>query len=198
MRLPTDYNDTTSQFGPRGVGYHNGLDYAVPERTECFVIADNGKLVKKGEGRVYGKFIDIDHGTFQCRYAHLIRHPRASIGTVFNEGDTLGNITGNTGLSTGPHLHFETRIGEYADIQKKDPDIPSKFLTSVDPELFLEKDLPLNQMLYLTTYEHEDWESFIEDIDGVSRDGSIGPEELSLIIKMGYNLENLVTKLFKF
>lgn len=198
MRQPTDIMTVYSHYGMRNGSFHDGTDRATPMHTELFSVADNGELKKKGISSVYGNYVDIDHGTFQVRYAHLDKFPIHPVGHIYKEGDSLGKITGNTGLSTGPHCHIETRIGSYEDIQKKDPVIPSKFLTSVDPELFFKKELPISQMLKLCVYQWEDWELFCNVCDGISSSTAIGPEELEHIIKMGANVKYLYEKLFKF
>lgn len=198
MRRPTNIKTITSPYGMRNGSWHNGTDYATPLMTELFVPKDGGKLHQSAWDPTYGNFIVLDYGQFQFLYAHLYTLPKISVSEVLYEGESLGYISGNSGNSTGPHLHFECRIGSVGDIWKKDPDIKTKFLTSVDPELFLKKELPIDQMLKLTVYQWEDWELFQELCDGVASSGAIGPEELEHIIKMGASVKDLYAKLFKF
>lgn len=86
---------------------HNGVDIAAPKGTEVYAAAD-GKVVHAGWLGNAGLAIILDHGDLETRYYHLsqieIQNP-----TVFR-GETIG-LVGSTGDSTGPHLHFETRIG---------------------------------------------------------------------------------------
>jgi murein DD-endopeptidase MepM/ murein hydrolase activator NlpD len=117
--------DLTSSFGvrldpfTRSPAMHTGLDFR----------ADHGaRVAATGAGRVitaeysggYGNLVELDHGNgITTRYAHL-----ASIGVAVGQrvspGQTLGRV-GSTGRSTGPHLHYETRIGG-------DPVDPQRFL----------------------------------------------------------------------
>ena len=88
-----------------GGGQHSGVDIAVP--TDAYVrAAGPGTVVDVGEDRVYGRFIILDHGAgYRSLYAH------ASM-TFVERGqrvrrDEIIALTGSTGRSTAPHLHFE-------------------------------------------------------------------------------------------
>jgi murein DD-endopeptidase MepM/ murein hydrolase activator NlpD len=87
------------------VGEHSGIDIAVP--TDAYVrAAGPGTVVDVGEDRVYGRFILLDHGEgYRSLYAH------ASITFVERNQRVRRNeviaLTGSTGRSTAPHLHFE-------------------------------------------------------------------------------------------
>lgn len=86
---------------------HTGIDYAVPTGTEVKA-AEHGKVVFAGYQGGYGNLLVIKHNsTYRTVYAHLDRF-KAKIGDWVNQGDVVA-YTGNTGLSTGPHLHFEIR-----------------------------------------------------------------------------------------
>jgi murein DD-endopeptidase MepM/ murein hydrolase activator NlpD len=89
-------------------GYHTGVDYAVPEGTPVLAVAD-GKITNANWGRSYGTQLveKLDGGYFI--YAHLSK-------TLVKPGDKVvaGQViakSGNTGNSTGPHLHAELRSG---------------------------------------------------------------------------------------
>lgn len=103
------------QSGKRSQGLHghNGVDYGAPRGTTVYAAADG--VVKVSNYRSgnpwfggYGNYIMIEHpnGT-QTLYAHLSAVD-VSVGDTVSKGQTIGK-TGNTGRSTGPHLHFEVR-----------------------------------------------------------------------------------------
>ncbi|MDO5667268.1 MAG: M23 family metallopeptidase [Alcaligenaceae bacterium] len=86
---------------------HTGIDYAVPIGT-AVKAAQHGKVVFAGYQGGYGKLLVIKHNsTYRTVYAHLDKF-KAQIGDWVNQGDIVA-YTGNTGLSTGPHLHYEIR-----------------------------------------------------------------------------------------
>jgi len=88
---------------------HNGMDYAVPEDTRVFATAD-GTVTFAGTGQSgAGISIIIDHGEgFQTTYNHLNRILTRQ-GAQVKRGDIIA-LTGNTGLSLAPHLHYEISL----------------------------------------------------------------------------------------
>ncbi len=102
----------TSGFGPRNIpgleGFHAGVDIAVPEGTPVMASAD-GVVVAAGEHGDYGMTVRISHGAgMETLYGHnslLLVEP----GERVRAGQVIA-LSGNTGHSTGPHLHFEVRI----------------------------------------------------------------------------------------
>lgn len=113
----------TSTFGPRmhpilkTVRIHKGVDWAAPVGTPIAAAYD-GQVVFEGDGKGYGNLIRISHANGrETRYAHMQRFAtNISVGSTVKAGDVIGYI-GTTGLSTGPHLHFEL----YQDGQAIDP-----------------------------------------------------------------------------
>jgi len=101
----------TTTYGKKGkswsLGYHTGVDYAVPIGTDVFAVCD-GQVTKANWGAAYGIQIvqKISDNEF-CIYAHLSKSLVKPEEKVV-KGQLIGK-TGNTGNSTGPHLHFETR-----------------------------------------------------------------------------------------
>lgn len=87
--------------------FHEGLDFASDIGTPVYATG-NGKVTIAKWNSGYGNCIDIDHGyNYLTRYAHLSKilvHP----GQEVKRGDKIGEV-GNTGKSTGPHLHYEVR-----------------------------------------------------------------------------------------
>lgn len=111
--LPIEANHIGSTFGHRldpiaGVhAMHEGIDFVAEPGTR--VISAAGGVVTAAEYHPqYGNLIEIDHGNdFSSRYAHLSKLLVKS-GQVIKRGQEIG-ASGNTGRSTGPHLHFEVR-----------------------------------------------------------------------------------------
>lgn len=86
-------------------GDHPGIDIAVP--TDSYICAaGSGRVVQAGEDPVYGRYILLDHGDgYETRYGHASMILVAQGATV-RRGEVIG-LTGSTGQSTAPHLHFE-------------------------------------------------------------------------------------------
>lgn len=98
----------TSSFGPRWGRLHAGIDVAIPIGTPLRA-ADGGRVAIAGAVSGYGNYTCIQHSaSMSTCYAH-----QDSIGVSVGQSVTQGQIigrTGNTGRSTGPHLHFEVRL----------------------------------------------------------------------------------------
>lgn len=104
----------TSTFGPREDPFtgerimHLGIDLAAPEGAQVRAPAA-GTVVFVGERSAYGNMIAIDHGRgIATHYAHLSR-VLVDVGDTVTRGQHIGGV-GNTGRSTGPHLHYEVRV----------------------------------------------------------------------------------------
>lgn len=113
MQLPLDKKVLTSPFGYRTSPisgkwtFHAGIDLAAPVGTEVHA-TKTGVVLETGTSEVYGNFIRIQHnGKKTSLYAHLSKilvQKNQKVST----GETIG-LVGTTGMSTGPHLHFEVR-----------------------------------------------------------------------------------------
>lgn len=98
----------TSGFGPRWGRMHNGTDFAAPIGTPTYATAD-GVVTHAGWSSGYGRLIKIRHDFgIETRYAHL-NSMDVQVGQRVSRGEKIGAI-GNSGRSTGPHLHYEVRI----------------------------------------------------------------------------------------
>ena len=89
-------------------GYHTGVDFAVPQGTDILAVAD-GKVANANWGKAYGTHIvqKIEGQALWVIYAHLSKS-LVKIGDQVKKGQHIGE-SGNTGNSSGPHLHFEAR-----------------------------------------------------------------------------------------
>jgi murein DD-endopeptidase MepM/ murein hydrolase activator NlpD len=110
---PVDVPYRSSSYGWRhdpilGIrAFHSGLDFSAAQGEPIRATAD-GRVKTVGRGPDYGKYVVIDHGDrLETRYAHASK-------ILVNEGDLVQRedviaLVGNTGRSTGPHLHYEIR-----------------------------------------------------------------------------------------
>ena len=107
--MPTTHTRITSRFGPRWRRMHNGLDVKV-YTGDTIVAAFDGKVrIVKYERRGYGKYVVIRHDNgLETIYGHLSKQLVEENQRVV-AGEPIG-LGGNTGRSTGSHLHFETRF----------------------------------------------------------------------------------------
>ncbi|MDV7269595.1 DUF5930 domain-containing protein [Thioclava sp. A2] len=100
----------TSPFGHRWGRLHAGADMAGPVGTPIYAPAD-GVVIKAGRESGYGNVIKIQHQYgIKTVYGHLSRF-RVKAGQKVSRGERIGDM-GNTGRSTGPHLHYEIRMGD--------------------------------------------------------------------------------------
>jgi len=113
FRFPLPKGVITSPFGPRvdpfthTESFHSGIDIAAPYGTDVYA-ARGGTVAEIGDDREYGNYVLLQHaGGYQTLYGHLSR-----VLVELNQRVASGMIiakVGSTGMSTGPHLHFEIR-----------------------------------------------------------------------------------------
>lgn len=113
-RTPINNAKITSSFSGRRkhpvLGFtraHKGVDFRAPTGTPI-PAAGAGRVIARGFNRGHGNFVKIRHnGTFETLYAHMSKFAKGvNVGTVVRQGQIIG-YAGSTGLSTGPHLHYE-------------------------------------------------------------------------------------------
>jgi len=114
LRTPLDTVRITSSFGMREhpiLGYtrmHMGIDFGAPTGTPVFAAGD-GVVEKAGWAGGYGRWLQIKHsGGIETGYGHLSRWA-VKEGQRVHQGQVVAYV-GSTGLSTGPHLHFEEMV----------------------------------------------------------------------------------------
>jgi murein DD-endopeptidase MepM/ murein hydrolase activator NlpD len=98
----------SSRFGFRWGRMHNGLDIAVPIGTPVKAAAD-GCVIFAGWRSGYGRLVILDHGAGVHTYYGHNSSFTVSAGDAVAAGDRIA-LSGNSGVSTGPHLHFEVRV----------------------------------------------------------------------------------------
>jgi murein DD-endopeptidase MepM/ murein hydrolase activator NlpD len=113
-RTPINNARVTSSFSTKRkhpvLGFtraHKGVDFRAGTGTPI-PSAGAGRVVKKATDRGYGNYIRIRHnGSYETVYAHMSKFAKGvNVGTAVRQGQTIGYV-GSTGLSTGPHLHYE-------------------------------------------------------------------------------------------
>ena len=116
--MPAGQGRVTSEFGPRSLdGFHWGIDWAAPGFPPILAAA-SGTITRNGYNPGgLGWYVIIAHNINDQRvdtvYAHLHYQSPHPAGTIVTQGQVIGT-QGNTGFSTGPHLHFEVHPGGFA------------------------------------------------------------------------------------
>lgn len=117
MRKPVRGDDVrlTSGFGVRfhpllnSRKMHTGVDWACPTGTPI-VAAGNGTIEEVGRKGYYGNYVRIRHANgYQTAYGHMSRFANVHPGMKVRQGQVIGYV-GSTGLSSGPHVHFEVLV----------------------------------------------------------------------------------------
>lgn len=113
-RTPINNAKVTSSFSTKRkhpvLGFtraHKGVDFRASTGTPI-PAAGAGRVVARGFNRGHGNYVKIRHnGSFETLYAHMSKFAKnVNVGTAVKQGQTIGYV-GSTGLSTGPHLHYE-------------------------------------------------------------------------------------------
>ncbi|MBC7793832.1 MAG: M23 family metallopeptidase [Clostridia bacterium] len=117
----------SSVFGTRWGRHHKGIDIPMDEGTPVAAARDGVVERTDFDPYGYGYYVIVRHGARETRYAHL-SHISVRAGQEVLGGSTVLGLSGSTGHSTGPHLHYELRING----------------TAVDP---VSRDLPALQMM---------------------------------------------------
>lgn len=156
---PLETINVTSEFGPRSLDNHKGMDFGAVKGTPVFssssgtVVSINtscthnyAKQVNCGCGAGYGNHIVIDCGNgVGIIYGHLT-DVLVKPGDTIQQGDQIGTV-GSTGWSTGDHLHFEFLTNNIDGVSSQDyisrPSMAG-FIYSVNPRLFVDENLNIN------------------------------------------------------
>ncbi|CAF0799398.1 unnamed protein product [Adineta ricciae] len=122
--LPIPGRSITTPFGKKGswaAGYHTGDDYACPVGTSVRATV-SGTVVNANWGSAYGTHIVIEASNkVRTLFAHL-SSKSVKVGQKVSAGQVIGK-SGNTGRTTGPHLHYEERVAPYAYSNHRKPQL---------------------------------------------------------------------------
>lgn len=116
IRAPVDFTRVSSKFDLHRkhpilnrIRAHRGVDYAAPTGTPIKAAGD-GKVIFRGVKNGYGNTIVLQHGgNITTLYGHMSRFGHFKVGARVKQGQIIGYV-GQTGLATGPHLHYEYRL----------------------------------------------------------------------------------------
>ena len=151
LRAPLSFSRISSNFNPNRrhpvlntLRAHKGVDYAAPSGTPVKAAGD-GKVIFRGVKGGYGNVIILQHGgNITTLYAHMSRFDRsARNGMRVRQGSVIGYV-GQSGLATGPHLHYEYRKNgahmnprtvKLPDAAPIDPALKADFVTKATPLL---------------------------------------------------------------
>lgn len=159
IRTPVEFARISSRFNPgrkhpilNKIRAHNGVDYAAPRGTPIKATGD-GIITHAGRRGGYGNTVIIKHGqSYQTLYAHMHGFAKGiTNGSRVRQGQIIGYV-GTTGLSTGPHLHYEFQVnGVHVDPL-------SQRLPTADPLTGKEKQrfLSMTQPLFAKIDQHKD------------------------------------------
>ncbi len=133
----------TSKFGMRNGRQHRGIDLGIPGNpngSEPVVAYKSGEVVVASSLNGYGNVVYINHDDgMQSRYAHL-HNFSVSSGDKVTAGQELGKM-GNTGIGTGPHLHFEIRKGHSTNNRDTKPIDPLSIINASEQSNSTQKEL---------------------------------------------------------
>jgi murein DD-endopeptidase MepM/ murein hydrolase activator NlpD len=155
IRAPVSFTRISSNFNPNRrhpvlntIRAHRGVDYAAPTGTPVQAAGD-GKVEHRGSHGGYGNAIILQHGgNITTLYGHLSRFGKPRVGSRVKQGDIIGYV-GQSGLATGPHLHYEYRIAgvhrnpRTVELPAADP-VPSEYrenFTATTARLWRQLDL---------------------------------------------------------
>ena len=159
---PLERMIVNSPYGPRvhpiskDMSFHSGVDLKA-SYEKAYAVADGTVRIAKSSKYSIGNYIVIDHDGFTTIYGHMDSW-NYEAGEFIIEGDVIGK-TGNSGGSTGPHLHFEIRLGNPQTLWSKDT--TGRYNQSIDPIPYLDSMKVIN---YQALYEEqmEKWEQVKE------------------------------------
>lgn len=106
------FGDNAADYARFGLRGHAGIDFAVPVGTPVAAADDGMAIEMLDDPDGYGQYIKLRHAWGESLYAHLDRYQALVVGAVVKRGQVIA-LSGNTGNSTGAHLHFAIRVYPY-------------------------------------------------------------------------------------
>jgi murein DD-endopeptidase MepM/ murein hydrolase activator NlpD len=192
LQAPLEYRRISSTFTRRRFHPilrryrpHLGVDYAAATGTPVWAIAD-GSITFAGQRGANGNLVVIEHDEhYDSRYAHLSRFaPGIRRSREVSQGEVIGYV-GNTGMSTGPHLHFGVRLdGEYIDPLSIQSSRGAR-LEGDTLEAFLAEAARLGQALDSIPLAPVDVSYPMEDADEPAEDASQLPNDFDIVDDSG-------------
>jgi len=139
LRAPVDFTRISSNFNPNRrhpvlntLRAHRGVDYAARTGTPIRASGD-GKVSFRGANGGYGNTVILQHGgNITTLYAHMSKFAEPKVGSRVKQGQIIGYV-GQSGLATGPHLHYEYRIN---GVHRNPRTVPLPPADPVPPEHF--------------------------------------------------------------
>lgn len=120
--------EITSPYGKRAdpidhtIKTHYGIDYALPMNTEVLSNVSGTVITSNYDVDGYGNYVVVKDGTGKLHYYAHLKKSNVSVGDIINVNDSIG-LSGSSGKSTGPHLHYEVKDSNGDNIN------PSTYLT---------------------------------------------------------------------
>ena len=139
LRFPVAFGRVSSGFNLarrhpvlNRVRAHKGVDFAAPVGTPIYA-AGSGRVIHRGVKGGYGNAVILAHaGSVTTLYGHMSRYAKGlSVGDKVKQGEVIGYV-GMTGLATGPHLHYEYRVG---GVHRNPATVPLPKAESIPAEL---------------------------------------------------------------
>ena len=187
---PLAFIHMTSNYGTRyhpvtgEHGFHNGIDLRANINTPLLAVEDGIVRVSKanngGPSKGLGWYLVVEHPNYCTVYAHMHTQGRP-VGTKVKANEIIG-YSGNSGVSSGPHLHFEVRLGKHTmTFWQKDKN--GKYLNGVDPKPYLfDKTMAEWERILRSKVDSPDaWLKFIDE----NKDHPVGRFLPQLIEKIG-------------
>lgn len=125
----------TSEYGIRKLGgleFHPGIDYRAAIGDNIYAVDDGKVVAAENDADGYGLYIVIEHSNYCTLYAHL-KSLTLRVGQIVKAGDVVGHV-GMTGMTTGPHLHFEIRDCLYDAYFWLKSILKGRHVMCIDPE----------------------------------------------------------------
>jgi len=186
FRISQRFSENPQIYSQFNLAGHNGLDFAIPEGTPILAVDDGVVNYIGYDEDGYGHYIRINHNGFQTLYAHGKEVICKQIGIKVKKGDCV-LISGNTGFSTGAHLHFGLR-----EIDSKGSvlNYENGYLGYVDPLPWLNA-----QEADQNASELKEWEKQAVDYwldNGLLQDGNINSDKAWFLeILRKYHIQNI-------
>ncbi len=111
-RLTQGFGENPKVYARFGLPGHNGIDWSLPAGTPVLAVDAGKVIVRKSDPEGFGNYVKVQHEWGQTLYAHLTEFKIRKNQNV-QAGQVLG-LSGNTGFSTGAHLHFGMRVKPYS------------------------------------------------------------------------------------